>query len=89
VVTAPAVVLRAAYAARTLSPVEVHDAVTAHVEATEPSLGRVFWELDPARSRLAAVASAQRWRTGEALGPLDGIPVTGACSPRACPRCTG
>lgn len=76
VVTARATDLRAAYAAAALSPVEVHDALSAHIEATEPSLGRVFWDRDPARSRVAAVASAQRWRTGSPLGPLDGIPVT-------------
>ena len=36
VVTARATDLRAAYAAAALSPVEVHDALSAHIEATEP-----------------------------------------------------
>ena len=64
-----------AYAARELSPVEVHDAVQAVVEAREPVLN-AFWHRDLEESRAAAAASEARWAAGEPLGALDGVPVT-------------
>jgi aspartyl-tRNA(Asn)/glutamyl-tRNA(Gln) amidotransferase subunit A len=71
----PAVEMLRAFAARDLSPVEVHDAVQAVVEAREPVLN-AFWERDATASSAAARASEQRWASGEPLGPLDGVPVT-------------
>ena len=71
----PAVEMLRAFAAREVSPVEVHDAVLAVVEAREPVLN-AFWERDAAASSAAARASEQRWASGEPLGPLDGVPVT-------------
>lgn len=61
-----------------LTPVEVLDAVRARVEACEPTLGALWWsDLDrQGRAESAARASAERWQAGEALGPLDGVPVT-------------
>ncbi|MGH3664352.1 MAG: amidase [Micromonosporaceae bacterium] len=70
-----AVEMTAAYAARQLSPVEVHDAVQAVIEGWEPVLN-AFWRRDPGRSREAARASEARWAAGEPLGPIDGVPVT-------------
>ena len=63
-----------AYAARTLSPVEVAEAVIARIEAWEPKLC-ALWAYDPDAARTQAQASEQRWRRDEAL-PLDGVPCT-------------
>lgn len=73
--TLPAVEMVRRFADRTLSPVEVHDAVQAVVEAREPVLN-AFWARDPEQSRAAAQASESRWFAGEPLGPIDGVPVT-------------
>lgn len=62
------------FAARTLSPVEVTDAVLARIDAWEPKLG-ALWAYDPEGARAQARASEQRWQRGEAL-PLDGVPCT-------------
>lgn len=67
--------LVARYRDGTLSPVDVHDAVQAVIDRREPVLN-AFWVRDPAASRAQAEASARRWRSGEPLGPLDGVPVT-------------
>jgi aspartyl-tRNA(Asn)/glutamyl-tRNA(Gln) amidotransferase subunit A len=75
VATLSATEMTAAFAAGSVSPVEVHDAVQEVVERREPVLN-AFWERDPDRSRAAAVASESRWRAGEPMGPLDGVPVT-------------
>jgi aspartyl-tRNA(Asn)/glutamyl-tRNA(Gln) amidotransferase subunit A len=63
------------FAAGTLSPVEVHDAVQAVIEQCEPVLN-AFWKRDPELSRKEAAASEQRWSAGDPLGPIDGVPVT-------------
>lgn len=73
--TMSAVEMTAAFRARRLSPVEVHDAVQAVIEAREPVLN-AFWVRDPEESRKAAMASEARWAAGEPLGPIDGVPVT-------------
>ena len=67
--------LSAAYAAGTLSPVEVTAAVLARIALCEPVLNamyRVHAEsaLDDAR------ASLTRWQAGMPRSPLDGVPVT-------------
>lgn len=62
------------FAARTLSPVEVTDAVLARIDAWEPKLC-ALWAYDPEGARAQARASEQRWQRGEAL-PLDGVPCT-------------
>lgn len=63
------------YADGAFSPVDVVDAVAQRVEALEPTLN-AFWQLDLDAARSAAVDSTQRWRRGQPLGALDGIPVT-------------
>ena len=50
-------------ATRTLSPVEVHDAVQAVIERAEPVLN-AFCQRDPEVARKAAAASEQRWLAG-------------------------
>jgi Asp-tRNA(Asn)/Glu-tRNA(Gln) amidotransferase A subunit family amidase len=64
-----------AYAAQTLSPVEVTQAVLAHIEHCEPQL-HATWALDADAALVQARASELRWRRGEPLGALDGVPVT-------------
>ncbi len=64
-----------AYAAGSLSPVEVHAAVQEVIDEREPLLN-AFWVRDPGASLEHAKASETRWRTGQSLGPVDGVPVT-------------
>lgn len=71
----PATELVHRYAERSLSPVEVHDAVQDVVDAREPVLN-AFWVRDAEASRAQAKASEARWAAGEPLGPIDGVPVT-------------
>ncbi|MDR6288671.1 aspartyl-tRNA(Asn)/glutamyl-tRNA(Gln) amidotransferase subunit A [Inquilinus ginsengisoli] len=70
-----AVDLVSRYRDRSLSPVEVTEAVLARIEAWEPKL-QALWALDAAGARAAAAASAARWAEGRPLGPVDGVPVT-------------
>jgi aspartyl-tRNA(Asn)/glutamyl-tRNA(Gln) amidotransferase subunit A len=70
-----AVDLVSRYRDRSLSPVEVAEAVLARIEAWEPKL-QALWALDPAGARAAAAASAARWAEGRPLGLVDGVPVT-------------
>ncbi|MFE4255160.1 amidase [Streptomyces sp. NPDC056910] len=70
-----AVEMVAGFADRTLSPIDVHDAVQSVIEARESVLN-AFWVRDPDESRKAAQASEARWAAGEPLGPIDGVPVT-------------
>lgn len=67
--------LVAAYRDQTLSPVEVTQAVLAHVERWEPHL-QATWLLRPEAAVEQARASEARWRRGEPAGPVDGVPVT-------------
>ena len=73
--TMTAIEITAAFADRSVSPVEVHDAVHEVMERREPVLN-AFWARDADQSRAAAQASEARWRAGEPLGPIDGVPVT-------------
>ena len=74
--------LSAAFGSGSLSPVEVLSAVRARIAAFEPTINALVRHdaattaaLDR-ESALAAAQSEERWRRGESLGPLDGIPVT-------------
>jgi len=66
--------LLTAYAAGSLSPVEVTQAVLAHIERWEPRL-HALYALDAEAALAQARASEERWRRGEALA-LDGVPLT-------------
>ncbi len=70
-----AVELDAAYARRELSPVEVTQAVLAHMAHHEPQL-HATWARDDDAALAMARASEARWHKGQPLGALDGVPVT-------------
>ena len=70
-----AVELGRAYGARQLSPVEVLEAILARCESVNPRLNAIV-TLDVDGARQAARESEARWRRGEALGALDGVPLT-------------
>ncbi|HVY14591.1 MAG TPA: amidase [Rhodopila sp.] len=72
---ASATSLIAAYAAGSVTPVDVLDAVLARLDAVNPALNAVI-ATDPAAARRQAEASAARWRSNAPLGALDGIPFT-------------
>ena len=63
--------ISALYAQHRLSPLAFTEACLTAAE-NAPS---VFISLTPARAREEAEASMQRWRQGQPLSPLDGIPV--------------
>ncbi|EGD57397.1 amidase family protein 13 [Novosphingobium nitrogenifigens DSM 19370] len=71
----PAIELSAAYATGTLSPVDVMQAVLDRVDAWEGAIAATY-ALDPEGALATAREAESRWRTGTALGPLDGVPVT-------------
>lgn len=64
-----------AFAARSLSPVEIMRHVIARVERLEPHLCATY-AFDPVAALESARASEQRWTDGVAFSPLDGIPAT-------------
>lgn len=63
------------YERREISPVEVTNAVIARIEQCDGTLAAT-WAFDPTSAREMAKASEARWRSGQALGQLDGVPVT-------------
>ncbi|MBS0391577.1 MAG: amidase [Proteobacteria bacterium] len=67
--------LLAAYRARSLSPVEVTQAILDHIARWEPQL-HATWLLRPEEALAQARASETRWLRGAPCGPLDGVPVT-------------
>ena len=67
--------LVAAYRDRSLSPVEVTQAVIAQIERWEPHL-QATWLFRPEAALAQARASEARWQRGEPCGPLDGVPTT-------------
>lgn len=64
-----------AYRTGALSPSEALESVLARIAACEPSL-RATYAPDPDGARTAAAEATDRWRRGEPLGPVDGVPVT-------------
>lgn len=70
-----AVPMLAAFRQRTLSPVEVMRSVLDRMEAAEPLLAAT-WAAEPDTALAEASAAEARWRAGQPLGPLDGVPVT-------------
>jgi aspartyl-tRNA(Asn)/glutamyl-tRNA(Gln) amidotransferase subunit A len=63
------------YAARELSPVEVARDALARIDRAEPEVN-AFVVRDEQLTLAMAQEAQQRWLTGRALGPLDGVPVT-------------
>ncbi len=74
--------LRVAFGSRAASPVEVLAAVRARIARFEPTINALVRQDEgvtaaaDGEATLAATQSQERWRLGEPLGPLDGIPVT-------------
>jgi aspartyl-tRNA(Asn)/glutamyl-tRNA(Gln) amidotransferase subunit A len=71
----PAGELAALIRAKRLSPVEVVDAALARIERLNPALN-CFAAVTAEEARDAAVAAEVAVMTGEALGPLHGVPVS-------------
>jgi len=67
--------LSAAFAARRLSPVEVTQAVIAHIARWEPKLCALY-AYAPEQALAAARAAERRWQRRAPLSALDGVPVT-------------
>jgi aspartyl-tRNA(Asn)/glutamyl-tRNA(Gln) amidotransferase subunit A len=67
--------LGAAYTDGSLSASEVLDAALVVVDDAEPEINALWGRADES-ARVAARESTERWRRGEALGPLDGVPAT-------------
>jgi aspartyl-tRNA(Asn)/glutamyl-tRNA(Gln) amidotransferase subunit A len=63
-----------AFRARTLSPVEALDAVLHRLDAVNPRLNALHL-VDRELGYAMARESEARWRKGEPMGPLDGVPV--------------
>jgi Asp-tRNA(Asn)/Glu-tRNA(Gln) amidotransferase A subunit family amidase len=70
-----AAALSQAYAAKTLSPTEVTQAVIAHIARWEPQL-KALYAYDPEGALAQARGSEARWRAGAPLSPIDGVPAT-------------
>jgi aspartyl-tRNA(Asn)/glutamyl-tRNA(Gln) amidotransferase subunit A len=70
-----AVALIDAYRRRTLSPVEVMRDVLERVAVFEPHIHALYL-LAPERALADARAAEARWKRGEPIGPLDGLPAT-------------
>ncbi len=67
--------LVAAYRDGDLSPVEVTRATLDRIEAAQETLN-AFCLIDAASALAAAEDSERRWRRGEPLGPVDGVPTS-------------
>jgi aspartyl-tRNA(Asn)/glutamyl-tRNA(Gln) amidotransferase subunit A len=63
-----------AYRRRTLSPVEVIEALAARIEELDPALG-AFTTLCLDRARAEATRAEAQYARGEAAGPLAGLPL--------------
>jgi aspartyl-tRNA(Asn)/glutamyl-tRNA(Gln) amidotransferase subunit A len=70
-----AAALAAAYRSGELSPVEAVRAAFARIGAWEPHINALY-VTDEAGALAQASQSEQRWRTGEPLSALDGVPIT-------------
>jgi aspartyl-tRNA(Asn)/glutamyl-tRNA(Gln) amidotransferase subunit A len=64
-----------AYRGGALSPVEVTEIALERISRLEPTLN-AFCHVAPEESVAAARAAEARWRRGEPLGALDGVPIT-------------
>jgi len=66
--------LSAAYATKDLSPVEVAETLLGRIEALDSEIN-AFCLIDAPETMRQAEASEARWLAGDALSPLDGVPV--------------
>lgn len=63
------------YRTHSISPVEATKAALKRIAAWEPKLNAMYI-VDPDGALKAAKASERRWKKGEQLSPLDGVPIT-------------
>lgn len=70
-----AVELLAGYHGKQFSPTDVLEDVLTHVAKWEPHL-HALYAFDPDGARAVAKVSTERWRKGEPIGSLDGVPIT-------------
>lgn len=63
------------YRTGSISPVEATKAALKRIEAWEPKINAMYIT-DAEGALRSAKASERRWRRGESLSPLDGVPVT-------------
>ena len=66
--------LQSLYAERSVTPVEATDSYLSRIRGLDGALGS-FVHVDEEGARAAAHASADRWRRGKALSPIDGAPI--------------
>jgi aspartyl-tRNA(Asn)/glutamyl-tRNA(Gln) amidotransferase subunit A len=64
------------YRSKGISPVDIAQAVLAHIAQVEEKLNAFVLREDPDRVLEAASASEARWRRNAPFGLLDGIPIT-------------
>ena len=67
--------LSEAYASRSLSPVEATQAALDRIDAWEPSINAMY-RVHREQALADARASEVRWRSGQPLSRLDGVPIT-------------
>src|ERR1700681_2086701 len=67
--------LSSGYRTRSVSPVEAVRAALARIEAWEGKINAMY-AVDAAGALAQAAKSEARWRTGEPLSALDGVPIT-------------
>ncbi|NEJ22077.1 amidase [Rhizobium leguminosarum] len=70
-----AATLSRAFSLGELSPAEVVDSIVDRIEKVNPKLNAIV-TLDRGGALEAARQSERRWKSGEPLGPLDGVPLT-------------
>ena len=70
-----ALALAGAFACGEASPVEALKECLERVDAVNPALNAMV-TLDREGAQKAAMESARRWRDGQPLSPLDGVPIT-------------
>lgn len=66
--------LQSLYAERAVTPVEATEAYLSRIRGLDGALG-AYVHVDAEGARAAAHDSAERWRAGAALSPLDGVPI--------------
>jgi len=67
--------LSEAYASRALSPVEATRAALDRIDAWEPAINAMY-RVHRERAIASARESEARWRAGQPLSPIDGVPLT-------------
>jgi len=65
----------AGYGSGEISPVEVVQASLDRIEAVNPRINAIY-HVEPEAALEAALKSERRWKAGQPVGPLDGVPTT-------------